>query len=107
MKSCDLIIKDIAQLVTCASHQHPKRGKQMRDIGIISNGALAIQDGLFLDVGDSIYITANYQAEKVISANNKVIIPGLVDCHTHTIHDGNRYDEFEMRISGKTYMEIM
>ncbi len=44
---------------------------------------------------------------EVIDASGKVVMPGLVDCHTHLVHGGTREDEFQMRLEGKTYMEIM
>lgn len=79
----------------------------MQDLGIIEDGALAIKNGKILAVGDSASVLADYQSDHVIDAEAKTLIPGMVDCHTHTVYGGNRFDEFEMRIAGRTYMEIM
>jgi imidazolonepropionase len=59
----DLIIYNAAQLVTCASSGKAKRGAQMRDVGIIENGALAINDGAIVAVGDSEEITEKFVGE--------------------------------------------
>lgn len=107
MRQVDLILKNIAQLVTCANDSQPKRGKQMLDVGVIENGAMAIADGVIVAVGQSDVILADYTAEHLVDASDKAVIPGLVDCHTHTPYAGNRYDEFEMRVQGQSYMEIM
>lgn len=106
--SVDLIVTNAAQLVTCAGeNNHPKRGDAMRDVGIIKDGAMAVQGGVIVATGTSDDITTNYDAPQIINATGKAIIPGLVDCHTHVMHYGNRYNEFEMRITGKSYMQIM
>nr|HQU93334.1 hypothetical protein [Pyrinomonadaceae bacterium] len=62
----DLLITNIGQLVTCASGGKPKRGAEMRDVGIIRNGAVAIKDGKFEAVGTSDQINAVYTADEVI-----------------------------------------
>ena len=104
----DLLIVNADELVTLAGDNHkPRTGKQMREIGIIRNGALAIKDGRILAVGKTPDITKNFKAENVISANGKIAIPGFVDPHTHLVFAGSREDEFQMRIEGASYMEIL
>jgi len=107
MRQVDVILKDVAQLVTCANEKQAKRGLQMRDPGIIENGAIAVDAGSIVAVGESSEILQSYEAQTVVDAKNRSVIPGLVDCHTHVAFAGNRYDEFEMRIQGRSYMEIM
>jgi len=107
MQHVDLLVLNAKQLVTCASHQSAKRGAAMRDVGIIAQGALAIHDGEFVAAGKTADIRAQYTGDNIIDASGKAVVPGLVDCHTHAVYAGNRLDEFEMRIQGKTYMEIM
>ena len=107
MKAVDTLIINSPQVVTCASNGTPKRGAAMQDVGIIENGALAIHQGVIVAVGKSADIQTEYVSEHVIDAQQKAVLPGFVDCHTHTVYGGNRYDEFEMRIQGRTYMEIM
>jgi len=105
--NADLLIVNAAQLVTCASGGQPKRGAQMRDLGIITDGAVAVKDGRILAVGTTADIRARYQSEQVIDASGRVVCPGFVDCHTHAVYAGDRLDDFESRIQGKTYMEIL
>ena len=102
----DLIIKNAAQVVTCAA-PHPKRGADMLDVGIIPDGAVVIQDGRIIAVDTTQAILAQYTADNVIDASGQTVCPGLVDPHTHVVYAGDRIDEFEMRIKGATYMEIM
>jgi imidazolonepropionase len=104
----DLIIVNADELVTLASdNRKPRTGKQMREIGIVRNGGLAVKDGRILAVGKTPDITKGFKAENVISANGKIILPGLVDPHTHLVFAGSREDEFQMRIEGASYMEIL
>ena len=102
----DLIIHNSSELITCAAAT-PKRGSDMADVGRISHGALAITDGLITAVDSSTNILANYSAEQTIDAHGRAITPGFVDPHTHTIFGGDRVHEFELRIQGAGYMEIM
>ncbi len=103
----DTLIIHADQLVTCASDSKPKRGAQMRDLGIIKDGAIAIHHGKIVDVGKTSDLYPKYQAIDVIDATRSVVCPGFVDCHTHTVYAGNRFDEFEKRIEGKSYMQIL
>lgn len=107
MEKVNILILNAAQLVTCANNGRPKRGEQMRDVGMIQNGAVAVQDGKILAVGSTDEITSQYESDTVIDASGKAVVPGFVDCHTHTVYAGSRLDEFEMRIAGKTYLEIL
>ncbi|GAB4330068.1 MAG: imidazolonepropionase [Phototrophicales bacterium] len=102
----DLIIKNAAQVVTCAA-ETPKRGTAMLDVGIIHDGAVVIHEGKIIAVDETEAILAHYRANRVLDATGKTICPGFVDPHTHVVYAGNRLDEFEMRIKGATYMEIM
>ncbi|MFL6467686.1 MAG: amidohydrolase family protein, partial [Pyrinomonadaceae bacterium] len=103
----DLIVKNIGQLVTCASGGRPKRGADMLDVGLIEKGALAIADGKFVGLGKSDEITRDFQAGEVIDAKGRVVCPGFVDPHTHIIYAGNRLDEFELKIQGADYLKIL
>lgn len=103
----DLIIENAAQLVTCASNKKAKRGNDMREVGIIENGALAIEKGVIVAVGNSAEISRKYESENRIDANGKVVCPAFVDPHTHVVFAGNRLNEFELKIKGADYLEIL
>ncbi len=103
----DLIVENAVQLVTCDSNGKPKRGAAMRDVGIVENGALAIAQGVIVGVGRSSAINENFQSENRIDASGKVVCPAFVDPHTHVVFAGNRLDEFELKIKGADYLEIL
>jgi imidazolonepropionase len=103
----DLIIYSAAQLITCASPQGPKRGAAMGDVGLIEDGAVAVRDGVIVAVGSSDELRATYVAEEMIDAAGAVVCPGFIDPHTHVVYAGDRVAEFERRIQGASYLEIM
>ncbi len=103
----DLIISNIGQLVTCASDGKPKRGAEMRDVGTIEDGAVAVIGGKIAAVGKSDEILSEYSSENIIDANSKVVCPGFVDPHTHIVFAGDRLNEFELKIKGADYLEIL
>ncbi|MFN8457400.1 MAG: imidazolonepropionase [Anaerolineae bacterium] len=104
----DLLIHSAAQLVTCAAPDgNPKRGTAMAEVGLIPDGAIAIADGEIVAVGPSADLRADFTARETVDASGKVICPGLVDPHTHVVYAGDRVNEFELRIRGASYMEIM
>ena len=106
----DLVILNASQLLTCASPHGPKRGAQLADVGLIEDGAVAVLHGEIVAVGPSADVLAqldDLDAAHVIDAAGKVVLPGFVDPHTHLLWAGDRADEFEQRIAGASYMEIM
>lgn len=108
MKQVDLIVHNAGQLCTVPRHDGgPQRGARLGDLGLIRNGALAVADGVVVAGGDSAEIRADYRADRTIDAGGRCIIPGFVDPHTHIPWVGDRANEFEMRIGGAGYMEIM
>lgn len=103
-----LLIKNIGQLVTMRGPV-PRRGPAMADIGLIEDGAVAISGTKIVAVGKSDDIAGTVDPAEnceVISAENKVVTPGLIDPHTHPVFARTREIEFEMRLAGKSYMEI-
>ena len=106
MLQTDLLIHSAAQLLTIAS-DGPKRGAAMGGLGIIEDGAVAVKDGLITLVGPTSEVRGQVTAAEEIDAAGKVVMPGFVDPHTHLVFAGDRADEFEQRIKGATYMEIM
>jgi imidazolonepropionase len=103
----DLLIYDAAQVLTVASPGGPKRGAAMGELGIIPRGGVAIRDGRVLSVGPSEELRDQVRAVRSLSASGQVVMPGFVDPHTHLVWAGERANEFEMRVAGASYMEIM
>lgn len=107
-EKADLLIVNANELVTLGgNNQKPRTGKQMLDLGIMRNGALAVKDGTIAAVGSTSAITKVYKAENVVNASGKTVLPGFVDPHTHLVFAGSREDEFQMRVEGVPYMEIL
>lgn len=102
----DIILKSIGQLFTLAGPARARSGKEMSELGIVEGGAMAIKDGKILAVGTTSQICSQYTAHSEIDASGKVVMPGFVDPHTHVVFMHTREKEFEMRIQGKTYVEI-
>ncbi|WP_244598203.1 imidazolonepropionase [Pseudohoeflea suaedae] len=63
---------------------------------------IALQDGRIASVGAALP-TENLE---VIDCGGRLVTPGLIDCHTHIIHGGDRTNEFEMRLEGANYQDI-
>src|ERR1041384_1426371 len=74
-------------------------------LGVIENGAIAIEDGRILRFGKRTEL-AGFQAKEIIPLGGAWVTPGLVDCHTHLIFGGTRADEHAMRRAGATYEDI-
>lgn len=104
----DLLIYDAGQVCVVPSQEGaPQRGEALGTLGLIEGGAVAIDGGRILAVGPSEHLRAEYTARHEINADGCAVVPGLVDPHTHLVWAGDRAAEFEMRIAGATYMEIM
>ena len=100
-----MLIHSIAQLLTLAGA--PQRGAELGRLGIIPDGAVLIEGETITAVGTSADLRAAYPHEPAFDVAGKVVLPGLVDPHTHLIWAGNRAAEFELRLQGKTYLEIL
>jgi imidazolonepropionase len=85
----------------------PATGAAMGDLGAIANGAVAIRGEKVLAVGPTAEIRRAFSSSNVIDARGNAVLPGLIDPHTHLIFAGTRADEFELRLRGATYLEIM
>jgi imidazolonepropionase len=103
----DLIISNIGQLITCASAGKCSRGASMSDVGVIEDAAIAVADGKFAGVGTLVEIERDFDSREVIDAGGGAVCPGFVDPHTHIVFAGDRLDEFESKIKGADYLEIL
>jgi imidazolonepropionase len=75
-------------------------------LGIIEDGAIGCRDGRIVFVGGRSALPQDWSAEVSLDCARRWITPGLIDCHTHLVHGGNRAREFEMRLAGASYEEI-
>jgi len=105
--SADFVLFNAGQLLTMASGREPLRGPRLRQIRILQDGGIAVGQGKILEVGKSSYIRRKFRANKEFDAGGRVVSPGFVDPHTHIVYAGDRLDEFELRIQGADYLEIL
>ncbi|TWI33019.1 imidazolonepropionase [Mesorhizobium tianshanense] len=81
-------------------------------LGIVEHGAIAARDGLIVYAGPEADMLAAFgptvfgKAGEIVDCEGRWITPGLIDCHTHLVHAGDRANEFEMRLAGATYEEV-
>ncbi len=100
-----MLIHSSSQVLTLAGG--PQRGDRLGDLGLIPDGAVLFRGADILDVGPSEKLLKMYPEEDKINARGRVVMPGFVDPHTHVIWAGDRSGEFEKRLAGKTYLEIL
>lgn len=106
-ESQSLAILNCSQVVTLAGAARPRVGPELRELGVITSGALLVRDGVIQDVGTRAQIESLIDANtNVVDAGGRVVLPGFVDAHTHPVFAGTRVDEFEERSKGATYQEI-
>lgn len=101
-----LLFVNAAQVVTCAGPGRSRRGAEMRDAGVLTGVAVAVNDGQIAAVGPRDELERAHAGAHVIDCEGRVLSPGLVDSHTHAIFGRARYEEQELRASGVGYMEI-
>src|ERR1700743_2970280 len=100
-------VVNIGQLVTLAGPARPRTGSELRELGLISDAALLIEDGRLAAVGPYTKLGPQIPPHATeIDARGCCVTPGFVDAHTHLCFAGNRAAEFEQRIAGATYQEI-
>ena len=102
----DLIIYNIKTIYT-PFEQPPVHGKDMNSIHEIHQAFIAIKDGLILDFGAGDYQQFLDTRTSLYDANQQIMLPGLIDSHTHLVHGGSREDEYKMLQSGVPYLDIL
>lgn len=104
-----LLILNAAELLTLKGPRMARVRQEMSDLGVIFDGAVAVEGGVISAVGTTEAILKEFDATGIerIDASRKVVMPGLVDPHTHLVFAGSREFEIEMKVRGKTYMEIL
>jgi imidazolonepropionase len=100
-----MLIHSSSQLLTLAGG--PQRGKSLGTLGIVENGAVVVRDEKIVAIGTTAELWAAYPHEPRLDANGCVLMPGFVDPHTHVIWAGDRANEFEMKLAGAKYLDIL
>jgi imidazolonepropionase len=102
----DLLFVNASQVVTCAGPARGRKGKEMRDAGILKNTAVAVSNGRIAMIGAASDLEHAYSDAEVVDCRGGVLTPGLVDSHTHAVFGKARFEEHEQRAEGLDYMEI-
>jgi len=112
LTSSYLLLANIGQLVTLRGKAGPRRGTALRDIGVIKDAAVLCGGGKIIAVGSQQellghpWLQKNKRKVKTIDCKGHVVLPGLVDSHTHPVFTEPRLLDFEKRINGASYQEI-
>ncbi len=75
-------------------------------LGIVERGAIAAKDGRIAFAGPMSELPTGWDAIERVTLDGRWVTPGLIDCHTHLVHAGERSREFELRLSGASYADI-
>jgi imidazolonepropionase len=100
-----MLIHSASQVLSLAGG--PQRGSDLGRLGILPDGAVLLRDGRIAALGPSLELRAAYPDEPALDAGGRVVLPGFVDPHTHLVFAGDRAAEFELRLEGHTYLEIL
>jgi imidazolonepropionase len=105
--SQDLLITNASQLLTLRG-SGARRGDSLSNLGLITDGAVLVRDGLIAGVGTQAEVKAlpEARAAEKIDLGGRVALPGFVDSHTHLVHAASRAEEYELKIAGASYEEI-
>lgn len=103
-----LLISNLKQLATVNSGGKPfKSGREMRDIGVLENASVLIENGIITWIGTASDFSNTLQQDAdTFDGSPYVALPGFVDSHTHALFAGSRENEFALRSEGKSYQEI-
>jgi len=95
---------DVIKNIGCLAQCRPEGGQG--EIHPIYNAALVWQDDQIVWVGPEAELPGDFLFEQKLDAGGRMVLPGLIDCHTHLAFGGWRADEFEARLRGTSYLEI-
>ncbi len=102
-----LAVVNIGQLVTLAGPARPRSGGEMKELAVLNDAVLLIENGHIKATGTFEEIGSRIDPQMdVVDADGGCVTPGFVDAHTHMVFAGNRAEEFEMRIAGASYQQI-
>ncbi|HEV8181134.1 MAG TPA: imidazolonepropionase, partial [Candidatus Angelobacter sp.] len=107
-----LFLANIGQLLTLRGSSAPRRGRDLQEIGLIKDAAVLCGGGKILAAGPQRellrdpWLRTNRKKVKELDCQGRVVIPGLIDCHTHPVFAEPRLVDFEKRIAGAGYEEI-
>lgn len=102
----DSLFVNASQVVTCAGPGRARRGREMNDAAVVTGVAVAVSGETISKVGPQDELEREFSDATRIDCEGRLLMPGLVDSHTHAIFGKPRFEEQELRASGLDYMEI-
>ncbi len=107
MSHATFAVTNCSQIVTLAGPARPRTNEELRQLSIVTDGALLVRDGKVVAAGARPELEPAFPAGcRVVDAQRRVVLPGFVDAHTHPVFASTRVDEFELRAAGSTYEQI-
>ncbi len=100
------IFVNASQIVTCAGPARARRTSELKDAGVLTNAAVAVEGGRITAIGPQDTLQRAHPNAEPVDCARGVLTPGLVDSHTHAIFGAARFEEQELRAAGLGYMEI-
>jgi imidazolonepropionase len=102
-----LVLRHAAQLVGVTGPGEARKvGPALRELDVVPDGAVVIDGERIVWIGPTAELPPLPPGAEALDVTDKVVLPGLVDSHTHLIFAGSREDEWEQRLQGRTYQEI-
>lgn len=100
------LFKNPSQIVTVNTNGiNFKRGKELSNLDILTGHSIIVEDNFIKEIVQNSKIS-KYKFDEEIDLTGKVVLPGLVECHTHTAYAGSRAEEFKKKLSGVSYEQI-
>ena len=104
-----LVIENIKNLITIKGENKPRAGTAQKEIGLIENGVIAVDNDKIIYIGQGslpkeIEVDG---ATVILNGAGKTVTPGLIEAHTHLVHGGSREHELSMKLEGKGYLDIL
>lgn len=102
------LILNASEVLTMAGPDGPRADKDKGGLGLLRDGAVLVDQGKIVAAGPKPVVMTHpaVKGANILSAEGRVLMPGFVDAHTHSVFVAPRLDDFESRISGKSYAEI-
>ena len=94
-----------ARILTLNGFSEPRRGEEMSQLNILNNANLIVDENVIESVSTD-PLPKDFDSP-VVDADNRILMPTFVDCHTHACWDGSRLDEFESTLKGEKYLDIL
>jgi len=104
--NADTIIYNIKEIIT-PRRSLAHRGQEMKKVESVFDGFIAIRNGKIIDYGNGNHSKYISESTYLHDAKGNIVIPGLIDSHTHLVHAGSRENEFRQKIKGVPYLNIL